>query len=105
MTSETKRFIELSDIIGLRLKCSSCECSLLLDTQKEGGPIDNLMASNNATLSKCPTCGEGWTQFRERGEPWDSDIKDLLRKLRLLKRVEKNFGCSLSLEIKEEKKP
>jgi hypothetical protein len=71
----------------------------------DGGPIDNLMASNNSTLMKCPTCGEGWTQFKERGDPWDSDVKDFLRKMRFLRRIESKFGFALALEIKEEKKP
>ncbi len=102
MTSETKRFIELSDIVGLRLLCRSCGCSLLVDIGREDGPLLNLISSTTSTLMKCPTCGEGWTQLRERGDPWDSNIKDFLRKMQFLRRVESNFGCALGLEIKEE---
>lgn len=104
MTSELKRFIELSDIIGMRLRCRSCGCSLLLDTDREGGPIDNLLASTSQTLANCPACKEGWTQFKPQGDPWDSDIKDFLRKMRFLKQVESRLGFSLELEIKNEEK-
>jgi hypothetical protein len=60
------------------------------------------MSSTSSTLLNCPTCGEAWTKLRERSDPWDSDIKDFLRKMQFLRRVEGNFGCALGLEIKEE---
>jgi hypothetical protein len=105
MTSETKRFIELSDIVGLRLLCRSCGCSLLVDIEREDGPVVNLISSTTSTLMKCPTCGEGWTQFRERGgDPWDSEVKEFLRKMRFLRQIESKFGFALALEIKDEKK-
>jgi hypothetical protein len=52
MTSETKKFIELSDIVGLRLQCHACKCSLLLDIEREDGLVNSLMAASNATTHK-----------------------------------------------------
>jgi hypothetical protein len=105
MTSETKRFIEIPDIIGLRLKCGDCKCSLLIDVEQEKGPINNLMAASNATLLKCPTCGKEWTPFKDRGDAWDSPVKEFLRSMRFLRQIENTLGYTLALEIRDEKKP
>lgn len=101
MTIQTKTFIELSDIIGLRLECKSCGCSLLIETEQDSGTINNLMAANNSVLTKCPTCSHEWAQTsRERLA--DSEAKEFFRALQTLKKLESHYGCVLSLEIKKE---
>lgn len=106
MTSETKRFIGVPDIIALRLECRSCGCSLLIDVSRDDGPVQNLVLKENYTLSKCPTCGHPWTTTQIGGASgWDSEIKDFLRKMRELKKAEEKFGCAIALEIKNEDQP
>ena len=102
MTSETKRFIELSDIIGIRVKCRSCGCSLLIDATKDDGPIGNLMLAHNSVLGICPTCSHPWTATQPGRATWDSDIKEFVRKMQSLKRAVGTLGCALELEIKHE---
>jgi hypothetical protein len=103
MTSETRKFIGVSDIIALRLECRSCGCSLLIDVSRDGGPVENLMLKENFTLAKCPTCSHPWTANQIGGVVgWDSEIKEFLRKMRALKQVEEKFGCAITLEIRNE---
>lgn len=101
MTTQVKIYIEVSDIIGLRLQCKTCGCSLILETEKDSGTVNNLLAANNTLLQKCPTCHAPWTQALNPQTIADSDIKDLFRKIRDLKKSEQGFGCSVTLEIKE----
>jgi hypothetical protein len=101
MTSQTKTFIELSDILGLRLQCKACGCALLLNTEVDGGAIENVLSANNTVLAKCPTCGEIWAQNSRQSAAWDSDIKDFVRKIRDLRKIEPAFGCVFSLEIRD----
>ena len=96
MTVQTKRFIELADIIGLRLECKTCGNSISLGNSEKNEAVDFLLGQAN-TLHKCPLCQNQWTnQFDSGG---DSDIKAFFRALRELRTLEKNFGCSLKLEI------
>ncbi len=107
MTSQTKRFIELSDIIGLRVQCRNpkCEASLLIGDAQ----IMALAQDNDSTLYKCPACRSGWTipatenlgyPGSERG--YDKEIKTFLRMLINMRAFESKVGCHLMLEIKEE---
>jgi hypothetical protein len=56
MTTETKTFIQLSDIIALCFKCKHDDCgaSLHLTTNQ----------MKKGALTKCPNCGRGWTDVR-----------------------------------------
>jgi hypothetical protein len=102
MTSQTKKFIELSDISGLRLECKQCGCSLLIEIEREEGTIENLLAKNNNVLASCPTCGAEWAEFQRGTVMYDSEIKDFFRQLRDLRKLTSKFGCALTLEIKQE---
>ena len=99
MTTQTKIFIELADIIGLRLQCNTCKCSLAMETEDETGTVNNLLAGNNTVLLKCPTCGANWTEPASRQAVADTSLKELFRKLQDVKRAERGFGCSITLEI------
>lgn len=103
MTSQTKRFIELSDVVGIRLECRKCGCALLLDTNHKDA-LDNLLNPANKILSTCPACGNLWAGLPDGRMAFDTEVKDLFRRLEQVKVLETKFGFSLSLEIKEEKK-
>jgi hypothetical protein len=100
MTTSTETYIELSDIVGVRLQCKSCGCSLHLEIEKDNGTINNLLAANNLLLTKCPTCGASWTPMGQPGQWLDSEAKEFFRKMRDLKKIEASYGCKLALEIK-----
>ena len=51
MTTQTKTFIEVSDIIGLRVDCGKCGATVTL-------PISDGM--NFKGLSRCQNCNEPW---------------------------------------------
>jgi hypothetical protein len=103
MTTQTKTFIELSDIIGLRLECKSCGCALSIGEEKEGKTIvDGLFLMNNKTLMTCPTCGDVWMQTLDPNRLADTALKELIRKLCDFKKIEKGYGCAIALEIKQE---
>jgi hypothetical protein len=102
MTTQTKTFIELSDIIGLRLECKACGCSLALGSGKGQEIIDSMLSIRNNTLLNCPTCGAAWMQTLDPNRSADTALKELVRKLRDFKTIEPNYGCTVSLEIKPE---
>jgi hypothetical protein len=102
MTSQTKKFIELSDIVGLRLECKTCGCALLIEISRTDGTLENLLAKTNSVLSQCPTCGSQWTSAPTGLLAFDSEVKELFRQMRDLKKIEAKFGCLLTLEIKGE---
>ena len=105
MTSQTKHFIELSDIVGLRLQCRNekCDTSLLLGLDKEAGNLSSLIALDNNVLTMCPGCGSAWMGDGLR-MTFDSEIKKFLRLMGEVKRLEPKFGCSMTFEIKPEVK-
>ena len=81
MTSQTKTFIELSDIIGLGLECKTCGCSLAIGAEKEGRTVDDsLFQMNSVTLIRCPTCGVVWMEAPDRNRLADTELKELARK-------------------------
>lgn len=54
MTEQTKRFIAVSDIVGLRFECTHDQCGavLVLPLKPE--------ALKGDALTKCPSCGQEW---------------------------------------------
>lgn len=102
MTSETKRYIDLSEIIGIRLQCKTCKCSLLVETRTADGTINDLTATSNKRLENCPTCGQPWVKSDLNQAPDELGLKRFLRSMRDLRILEKTFGCQLFFEIKEE---
>jgi hypothetical protein len=99
MTSQTKRFIEFLDIIGIQVECKKCGISLLVS----GDALTSLIDPHNSTLSICPTCANPWTipnLYPQRG--FDTEVKDFIRKLGKMRELEEQLGCKLRFEIKDE---
>lgn len=101
MTSQTKCFIEMSDVIALHVECNHCHTSLSLSLQegvKEG------------VIKKCPSCGMEWTLIKETN--YEKVISEFVNQLKLFMNVlygiagapgipAAPLGCSVRLEIKE----
>jgi hypothetical protein len=95
VTVQAKRFIELSDIIGLRLRCGECAAELLLPFTGE---------IRVKKFRTCPHCNAAWTTNGTTIEP---AIEEAMRAVRILAGLLQGgygTGFSLTLEIKPEVK-
>lgn len=97
MTEETKKFIELSDILSLRLECKRCESELLISSLR-----DMLRREEEGKLNNCPVCGREWASVS--GSSCELTIAQFLDSLNKLRSTLKTFpaGFLLTLEIKNE---
>lgn len=97
MTSETRKFIEPRDIIGVRLECVHCKAILLL-------PFDRPFDLEHLRI--CPHCHVPWTRL-PNGQSVEAAILQCVDKVQTLNALLENKqfdGFSLMLEVKEEKK-
>lgn len=102
MTSQTKHFIELSDIVGIQLECKNPNCGVSLLVSGES--VTSLSDRHNMTLAKCPSCGGNWTVDSGKNPVqmgFDTEIKDFLRMLERVRGFGEKLGCQLRFEIKE----
>jgi hypothetical protein len=91
MTRQTKRFIELGDILGLRFECSSKECraNLWLPLVSE--------INRGHPLKKCPSCGQPWMQFGDASQ--ESLVSDLDKAIKALSGA--SLGCAITVEVSD----
>lgn len=98
MTSETKKFIEPRDVIGLSLHCVKCRATILLPLSKE-------IFINK--LYGCPHCGMPWLRSLQGGSI-ETTVVDCIGKLTELKELlagEHFSGLRLALEVKIDEEP
>jgi hypothetical protein len=96
MTSQTKHYIELSDIVAIRIECGGCHASTSL-------PIADNLKTN--AIKVCPHCNEQWAQLIQ-GANLEQRFKDLAHILvdfknavRMIKEHDKEYKASVSLEL------
>src|SRR4051794_34789082 len=75
MTIQTKHFIEVSDIVTIRLSCKRCDSSLLLPL------LENLEPQ---LLSTCPQCYKPWVQDSNGAAVMAGKIQQFVKALRNL---------------------
>ena len=86
MTSQTKQFIELSDLLAFRLECKQCGSSLLISFRKIG------------TLPlTCANCTADW--FDNPDSPARSAISQFLSMARKLGGLLEKQGVKFSMEV------
>lgn len=94
MTEQTKRFISVGDVVGLRFECvhDGCGAVLVLPVKPE--------ALRGEALSKCPSCGQSWAVESKSGSK-GYDLRPLFKTLiETFKSIsEKPADFSFSLEI------
>jgi uncharacterized paraquat-inducible protein A len=98
MTSQTKHYIQLSDILAVRFECKECGAAVSL-------PIS--MKINFSRISVCPNCGNPWATIMQTS--LESDLKltadAIFRATALLTQHQKILegagfkGFSLALEV------
>ena len=107
MTSQTKKFIELTDISGIKVQCRKCNVAIMVGDDR----IMSVTEAHASVLFECPACGAGWTLPPRNASTYpgsemgyDKEIKGFLRTLINMRDYEKKLGCALTLEIKNEPK-
>jgi hypothetical protein len=88
MTTQTRKFIELADILGMRFDCKKCHASLSLPPENSPRPPRD-----------CPNCGSNWTEMPD-GNDHKDDFKVLVDAIAAVSRL--HLGCAFTLEIKPE---
>ena len=103
MTSQTQKFIELTDILSFRFECKNEDCgaTLSLPARKEIGPTH--------PLYKCPYCGSQWPmigQFSGPSRLGGEDFETLIRELMdVIHRIGiAPLGFRMTLEIADSEK-
>jgi len=92
MTSQTKRFIEISDVKAVQMKCADCGAILALPIERE---------INVSRLFVCPHCQRPWVKLPQ-GATAELAIKECMSALQQMATIlsSKQFdGFSLTLEI------
>jgi transcription elongation factor Elf1 len=100
MTTQTKRFIELSDILALRFECKECHSELLVSSLQDISKRDE-----QGKLNNCPVCRKPWASIG--GSTCELAIAEFLtalNKLRGMLGIHQGAfpaGFSLTVEIKD----
>jgi len=102
MTIQTKRFIELSDILAVRLTCKHCGATLSFPIGDDKLKRDQ---SSSPFLSVCPSCHQIWAELG--GSSYESVITRTTAALNRLREILHGnppapLGFSLVLEITPE---
>jgi len=98
MTSETKHFIELSDVLGFRFECKNCHTSVML-------PLNEFQAG---LLYNCPNCRRDWASVKTPSGGGSGVINyepTLTKFIHAFNELKSNFydksivGCTLRVEV------
>jgi hypothetical protein len=97
MTSETQRFIELSDILSLKLKCKGCGSALTIPSTRQMAMREEL-----GKLSTCPICRKPWATLE--GSTYEPLIIEFVSSLNKLRTAFKDapIGFALTFEVADE---
>ena len=101
MTTQTKRFIELQDILSLRFECKHCGSELLVSSLRDLSSREEF-----GKLNDCPVCRKPWASVS--GSTCELTIAEFLTALNKLRgTLGKHSGAfpsgfSLMIEVKDE---
>jgi hypothetical protein len=101
MTTETKTFIELSDIIGIKVECGNCHSTVTI-------PVEQKM--NFKGMGQCHNCGEAWLSLAMTNKEPEMAAcasailaaSETLKHWQETLKTHQTKGFTLSLEIKRE---
>lgn len=85
--TQTKTYIELSDLKALRFECKGCRAVLLLP----------FTADLSKSIETCPKCHKGWTAMENFS--YAAEIEAFIRSTNDLLPHLKAMGLSLTLEV------
>jgi hypothetical protein len=69
MANQPEKFINLSDIVGLHLRCTNRECGTTLSLSVS--ELDDIQ--RDQPLEKCPNCGADWVRLGDDGAERNPD--------------------------------
>jgi hypothetical protein len=102
MTSQTKKFIELPDLLNLRFQCKHCQSELLISSSH-----DLAARKERGRLNECPVCLQPWASVNGSScEMTIAEFLDSLNKLRSTLGTQDGAfpaGFTLTIEIKDER--
>ena len=99
MTSQTKHFIDLTDLMGIRFECKSCGSSLLVPLRKHNGELRNIAQIPET----CASCDRNfWTDVERHGP---KRIKALLDASGAISNLIGTQNVKFSLEIEPDALP
>jgi DNA replicative helicase MCM subunit Mcm2 (Cdc46/Mcm family) len=90
VTTQTKQYIELSDLLALRYECKECQTSVTV-------PIKGF---DTVPVTHCPKCRKGWTIVDNTS--YKEDIEYFVTSAVRLKDVLRAMGFNLSIEVKQQ---
>jgi hypothetical protein len=94
--SPQRAFIELSDILSLRLECKRCHSSITIPRMDRGHSDEKFQT---AVRNECPSCGKNWAQGSWHAMAALNAIRSLAESLPT------TAGVKFSLEIAESALP
>ncbi len=90
MVVQTKHFIELADLVGLKFACKHKNCKAVLTLPMS----EDALAG---ALLNCPSCTEPWLQ---QGQVYFGDtVKNVIASLKALEDLQKKVSVGFSLEV------
>jgi hypothetical protein len=90
MTSQTKHYIDLSDVMAVRCECKGCGAVLSLSLSK---------GIDARKLQRCPNCFDEWAE--SSGSTIQVAIQQAMDSFLVLQRaMESRKGFSMTLEVK-----
>jgi len=96
MTSQTKKFIEFSDIVAVRFRCKSDDCGAELSLPLQA------KFSRDHKADKCPNCGSAWLLVPTNGSSGSSIAPSLERVAQCIHDLSKwpgNFEITLEVKL------
>jgi hypothetical protein len=98
VTIQTKQYVELSDIVSIRVECNKCRTALCFEMPKE---------FNTGSLVTCPNCNAWWAAAPNSAsvEPAIARFLSAFRELNDSIKTKKQtgtIGFALLLEIEQE---
>src|SRR6202050_848443 len=98
MTTQTKKFIEPWDIIGVQMQCKKCSASRLVS----GDTLRTLSDPHNDALWKCSTCSNSWTvpQTYPTQTTLDTQVKQFIRMVARIQAIDEQLGFHIRFEIR-----
>ena len=106
MTVQTKRFIDVTDILAIRFTCKGCGTTMVLPITDSKLTSDRLMGT---FLNECPSCHDRWAYLMSPagGKNYAAAVTDTtaaLNRLRTLLHGQDapGLGFTLSMEVTPE---
>lgn len=99
MTSQSRKYVEPSDLTALRCDCNHCHASISLPFAVEG---------KAESLFNCPNCKRSWSVFIQGDKPQSihNTIATFMSSVnKLVEDLRRTDGFTVTLEVLDETKP